>query len=150
MMKKDKGIALIVLIIIIVIIGIIIWTGIQYAKRYIKNQEIEDIKEKMLAIQSIITNINNKHIVDEENNLLIGTKIELDNNSSEYSISVELKKVLLSMEEANLYILNQEELENHGIKDIHISNTEFYIVDYNSGEVFYSLGINGKYKLSEM
>lgn len=149
-MKKDKGIALIVLIIIIVIIGIIIWTGIQYAKRYIKNQEIEDIKEKMLAIQSIITNINNKHIVDEENNLLIGTKIELDNNSSEYSISVELKEVLSSMEEANLYILNQEELENYGIKDIHISNTEFYIVDYNSGEVFYSLGINGKYKLSEM
>lgn len=149
-MKNEKGIALIVLIIIIAIIGIIIWTGIQHAKIYIENQKIEDIKEKMLAIQSIITNINNKHIVDEENNLLIGTKIELDNNLTEYDISIELKEVLLSMEEANLYILNQEELESHGIKNINISNTEFYVVDYNSGEVFYSLGINGKYKLSEM
>lgn len=149
-MKNEKGIALIVLIIIIAIIGIIIWTGIQHAKIYIENQKIEDIKEKMLAIQSIITNINNKHIVDEENNLLIGTKIELDNNLTEYNISVELKEVLLSMEEANLYILNKEELESHGIKNINISNTEFYVVDYNSGEVFYSLGINGKYKLSEM
>ena len=62
----------------------------------------------------------------------------------------ELKNALLSIENSNLYILSQEELNNEGIKDVSINNNEFYVVDYNSGEVFYSLGINGKYKLSEI
>ena len=113
-------------------------------------QRIEDIKAAMLSIQGVVTNINNKHTVDEQTNALIGSKLDLENNTTGYNITEELKNSLLSVENTNLYILSQEELNTHGIKDITINNNEFYVVDYNSGEIFYSLGINGKYKLSEM
>jgi len=149
-MKEEKGITLVTLVVIVVAVGIVIYTGLQYAQKYMNNQEIEDIKANMLAIQGVITNIKNKHTVDEENNILEGVKLDIENNKTEYKITEELKKALSSIENAELYILNGEELKKHGIKDVTISNTEFYVVNYNSGEVFYSLGINGKYKLSEI
>jgi len=103
----------------------------------------------MLTIQGKITNIQNKHIVDESNSLK-GTKIDLENNQTEYNINEELKKSLLTIENPELYILNEDELNELGVKDIVINDTEFYVVEYNTKEVFYSLGVNGKYKLSEM
>lgn len=149
-MKKENGITLVALIIIIIIVGIVIFAGLQYAKNYSEKQEIEDIKANMLAIQSVITHINNKNTVDEENNALKGVKLELENNVTEYEITDELKQSLLSIEEANLYILNQDELKELGVKEVTVNNKEFYVVDYNSGEIFYSLGVNGEYKLSEI
>lgn len=149
-MRRQEGITLIALVIIIIVVGIVIFAGLKYAKNYVENQEVEDIKASMLAIQGVITNVNNKHTVDEENNSLLGVKLELENNETGYNISEELKGILSSIENANLYILNQEELNNLGVKDVEITNSKFYVVDYNSGEIFYSLGIDGKYKLSEI
>lgn len=149
-MEKQRGITLIALVIILVVVGIVIYSGIQYVQKYKNTQEIEDIKANMLAIQGVITSINNKHIVDEENNALEGLKLDLENNTTEYNITEKFKEELSKLEEADLYILNKETLEKHSINDVNISNKEFYVVDYNSGEVYYSLGINGKYKLSEI
>lgn len=148
-MKSQKGIALIALILAIIVIGIVVFIGFKYANNYIENEEKEDIKTTMLTIQGKITNIQNKHIVDESNSLK-GTKIDLENNSTVYNINEELKKALLTIENPELYILNETELNELGIKDIKINDTEFYVVEYNTKEVFYSLGVNGKYKLSEM
>ena len=75
-MKSQKGITIISLVLIIMVIGIITFAGLNYANHYIENQEKEDIKTTMLTIQGVITNIKNKHIVDE-NNSLKGTKIDL-------------------------------------------------------------------------
>lgn len=149
-MRNSKGVTLIVMVLAIVIIAIIIFVGLQHVNNYIAQQRIEDIKATMLSIQGVVTNINNKHTVDEQTNALIGSKLDLENNTTGYNITEKLKNSLLSVENTNLYILSQEELNTHGIKDITINNNEFYVVDYNSGEIFYSLGINGKYKLSEM
>ena len=146
-MKKEKGLTIIALVIIIVAVGIIIFAGLQYAEKYINKQEVEDTKATMLAIQTVITNIQNKHIVDEENNLLEGVNLDLENNTTGYNISEKLKESLQTQENANLYILNKEELQEHGINDVEINETKFFIVDYNSGEIFYSLGVDGKYKL---
>lgn len=149
-MKKEKGMSLIVLILLIVLVGIIIITGMQYLKKYAENQEKADIKATMLSIQGIITNVKNKNKVDEENNLLEGTKIEIEDNQTQYQINDDLKNILLELEEPELYVLNFEELQTHGINNIKITETEFYIIDYKTNEVYYSLGIDGKYKLSEM
>ncbi len=148
-MKSQKGIALVALVLVIVVIGIVVFIGFKYANNYIKNEEKEDIKSTMLTIQGKITNIQNKHIVDESNSLR-GTKIDLENNQTEYNINEELKKSLLTIENPELYILNEDELNELGVKNIVINDTEFYVVEYNTKEVFYSLGVNGKYKLSEM
>lgn len=148
-MKSQRGIALVALILVIIVIGIVVFIGFKYANNYIENEEKEDIKTTMLTIQGKITNIQNKHIVDESNSLN-GTKIDLENNQTEYNINEELKKSLLTIENPELYILNEDELNELGVKDIVINDTEFYVVEYNTKEVFYSLGVNGKYKLSEM
>ena len=148
-MKNQRGIALVALILVIIVIGIVVFIGFKYANNYIENEEKEDIKTTMLTIQGKITNIQNKHIVDESNSLK-GTKIDLENNQTEYNINEELKKSLLTIENPELYILNEDELNELGDKDIVINDTEFYVVEYNTKEVFYSLGVNGKYKLSEM
>jgi Tfp pilus assembly protein PilE len=148
-MKSQRGIALVALILVIIVIGIVVFIGFKYANNYIENEEKEDIKTTMLTIQGKITNIQNKHIVDESNSLK-GTKIDLENNQTEYNINEELKKSLLTIENPELYILNEDELNELGVKDIVINDTEFYVVEYNTKEVFYSLGVNGKYKLSEM
>lgn len=148
-MKEEKGIALIVLILMILIIGVIIFIGIKYAGEYISNEKKTDIKSTMLSIQSVATNKRNRHTVDEENNPLVGTKLDLE-NTGEYIISPEFKEVLSSIENAEMYILNQDELSDLGLKNIEINNENFFVVDYNTEEIFYSLGIDGKYKLSEM
>lgn len=149
-MRNEKGIALIGLLLVVIIITIVIFFGMRYLKEYVNNQKNEDIKANMLAIQTVITNVKNKHTVDETNNILVGTKLDLENNETEYTISDEFKNVLLSLENAELYILNTEELNNLGVKNIEVNNTDFYVVDYNSEEILYSLGVNGVYKLSEM
>lgn len=149
-MKNEKGIALIGLVILVMITAVILFAGTKYLKEYANNQKNEDIKANMLAIQTVITNVKNKHTVDETNNILVGTKLNLENNETGYTISEEFKNVLLSIENAELYILNTEELNNLGVKNIEINNTAFYVVDYNSEEILYSLGVNGVYKLSEM
>lgn len=149
-MKNEKGIALIGLVIVVLLTAVALFAGTNYLKEYVNNQKNEDIKANMLAIQTVITNVKNKHTVDETNNILVGTKLDLENNETEYTISEEFKNVLLSLENAELYILNTEELNNLGVKNIEINNTAFYVVDYNSEEILYSLGVNGVYKLSEM
>lgn len=149
-MRNEKGIALIGLLLVVIIITIVIFFGMRYLKEYVNNQKNEDIKANMLAIQTVITNVKNKHTVDETNNILVGSKLDLENNETGYTISEEFRNVLLSIENAELYILNTEELNNLGVKNIEINNTAFYVVDYNSEEILYSLGVNGVYKLSEM
>jgi type II secretory pathway pseudopilin PulG len=149
-MKQSKGIALIGLILVVVIILIVVLWGLKYAKGYLNNQQKEDTKATMLAIQTVITNVKNKHIVDEKENSLIGVKLDLENNETEYKITEDLKNVLSTMENAELYILNKEELNNLGVKNVEVNDTEFYIVDYNSEDIVYSLGVEGKYKLSDM
>ena len=149
-MKKAEGITIIALTIIVIVMTIVIVASLKYVKQYMEQQRIEDIKSSMLAIQSVITNIKNKNTVDKENNSLVGTKLDLENNETEYQITEKLKNELSTEESTELYILNKEELNNLGVKNVEINNTEFYIVDYNSEEIYYSLGINGKYKLSDM
>ena len=149
-MKKADGITIIALTIIVIVMTIVIVASLKYVKQYMEQQRIEDIKSSMLAIQSVITNIKNKNTVDKENNSLVGTKLDLENNDTEYQITEKLKNELSTEESTELYILNKEELNNLGVKNVEINNTEFYIVDYNSEEIYYSLGINGKYKLSDM
>ena len=132
----------------------------------------------MLAIQTVTTNIKNKHLVDKENNSLVGEKLDLKNvsnidkkedinenkigqgqseeieeiesNDKKYILSEELKTKLSNIENSELYILSQEDLESHGIKNTKVDNTSFFIVDYNTEEIYYSLGIEGTYSLSEL
>ena len=177
-MKSEKGLTMIALIIIVLIVTILAIIVVKYTKEYIRKEKNEDIKNYMLLIQGKITEIANKHEVSEENNLigipLYSSKEDSDNdednnekveeeneddndetiktiqNDIEYKIPDELKTYFEKLEDANLYILTQEDLNNLSINGVTVNYDEFYIVDYNSGDVFYSKGLDGKYSLLEI
>ena len=149
-MKQEKGLSLIALIIIVVIVAVIVVIGIKNAKGYIEKEKKEDIKTTMLQIQAKITEIDNKHTVDEETNSLVGEELDLGNAELEYNISNDLRHVLEHLDKPELYILTQENIDNMSIKNVKVDRDTFYIVDYNTDDVFYSLGINGVYSLLEM
>lgn len=148
-MKSEKGIAFILLIFIVVILIIAAFLGIKFIKERADKENVDNIKSHMLSIQALAKNVKNKNTVNEEN-ALIGLKLELENNETGYEISDKLKEELEKIESADLYIFTQEEVNNNGLSKIEINNAEFYIVDYNANEVYYSLGINGNYSLTSI
>lgn len=146
-MKSEKGIAFIILIFLVVILIIAAFFGVKFIKERADKENIDNIKSHMLSIQALAKNVKNKNTVNAENPLL-GIKLDLANNETEYQISEELKSELEKIENADLYIITQDDVNNNGLSQIKINNQEFYIVDYNAGEVYYSMGINGKYSLT--
>lgn len=149
-LKSERGASLILLIVIVVILAAVAFWGIKQIKNKVDEESIEDIKSHMLSIQALAKNIQNKHTVNETENALIGKILNIDNNDTGYEVSEQLKENLRKIENANLYIFTQEDINNNGLSQIKIDNKEFYIVDYNSGEVYYSEGIDGKYSLAEI
>lgn len=149
-MKSDKGVSLILLIFVVVILVIVASWGIKNIKQKLKKENLEDLSAQMLSVQALAKNVQHKHEMDAEANALIGVKLNLENNDTGYEVSDKLKEELAKIEGADLYILTQEDMNNNKLSQIKINNIEFYIVDYNSGEVYYSLGIDGQYALTKV
>jgi len=146
-LKNQKGITIIALIITIILMIILVSVSIQFGGEAIEKSKEEDIKNNMLLIQGKSKIIKDKHTYDEENSSLVGIPIS---EATSYTISSELQTKINSNATAQSYILTQEDLNNNGLGNIKISDTMFYVIDYDTCEVYYSLGINGKYALSEM
>ena len=73
--------------------------------------------------------------------------------ASNYNMS-NLQNILNNLEDtSNLYIWEQVAMNNNNI-DVTITTEDFFVIDYSTGEVYYSLGYtyeeNTYYSLSEM
>ena len=146
-LNNQKGITIIALIITVIIMAILVTVSIRVGTDAIDKSKQEDIKSNMLLIQGKSKIIKDKHTYDEANSGLVGTPI---GEATSYVISSELQNKINSNANAQAYVFNAEDLSNNGLGNIKISSTEFYVVDYDTCEVYYSLGIDGKYSLSEM
>lgn len=148
-MKKEKGITLVSLIIAIVVMLILAVVSVHYGTQLIDQSKKEDIKTSMLLIKSKTKIIKEKKDFGDVEEL---TGISLDSNS-EYTVSEELQNKLNAVENSSLYILNSEHLSSMGITE-ETTAEEFFIVDYNNNEIYYSLGYkegdNTLYSLSEL
>lgn len=147
-MQKQNGITIVALIVTVIIMLILVGVSIKFGTEEIEKSKIEDIKSNMLLIQGRSKIIKDKHKYDEENSKLEGIKIS--EATADYTINSSLQTKLNEILEGDFYILRQEDLNNNGLSSIKVSKTEFYIVDYNTCEIYYSLGVNGKYALSEI
>lgn len=147
-MKSEKGMNLIGVIFIICILIVAGFFGYKAAKSFVETNKQEDIKTNMISIQSKIKIIKDKHKVSEENALL-GIKLE---GNTTFNINEQLKNALEErrVETTNYYILTQEDLNNQKLQNIKINNDEFYVVDYDTCEVFYSKGEDWGYSLEKM
>lgn len=138
-LNNQKGITIISLILAVILMLILVGVSIRFGTEAVDKSIEEDIKNNMLLIQGKCKIIKDKN--DFESTGLLGIPA---NEASGYKIEFDLPN------KKNAYILTQEDLNNNGLGNIITSNTEFYVVDYDTCEVYYSLGINGKYALSEM
>lgn len=145
---KQEGITLIALVITIIIMLILVTVGYTISRDAIDRTRLEDIKTNMLLIQAKSKTIYERYSFKEIEELA-GVEI----NQGNYIISADLSSQLNSPR-GQYYIWEQEDLNNNGLGTIKVSNTEFYIIDYTTGEVFYSLGYTQDdttyYRLSEL
>lgn len=129
---------LLLILLIFLTIGFAIYIGM---KGY-KDKDLNDVSTNLLQIQAKIKNIKEKTIVEENNNLLIGESVPEDL----------LQR--FNLENINeIRLLTKTDLEMLGLSSI--DEDRKYIVNYNSGEVYYIDGFKTKegeiyYSLSEM
>ena len=153
-MESQRGISHIVLSIIVIVIALIIFTGVYFLIKYLQLKNIDSYQTNMLQIQGKVTIIAQEATMHDKEELLIGRKVE-DKQEIEKIKSL-LEDGIISKDEENFskyYIIDGIELEEMKLENINIGNG-FYIVNYDTGEVIYSDGIeyegNIYYKLSEL
>ena len=74
-MKQKKGTGFSKLIVLIIIISSVVFIGVKYIKKEIKNEYIKNVQADLLLIQAKIEIVKGKYSVDKENNSLKGYQL---------------------------------------------------------------------------
>lgn len=148
--KSNKGITIVALIITIIVMLILATVTIEFGSKEIEIAKLEDIKTTMLLIKGRAQIAADKDSFGESYDNTGMIKLA---EASEYDVS-NLQTILNSLEDtSNLYIWEQTAMDNNNIQ-VTITNTDFFVIDYLTGEVYYSLGYtyegNTYYSLTEM
>ena len=132
-LRQTNGITIIALIITIIVMLILVTVGIEYGTQEIEKAKLEDLKTTMLLIKGRAQIVADKEDFGESYNNEGMIKVT-DEAASKYNMSN-----LQDLDQTNLYIWEQIAMDNNNI-DVTITTTEFYVIDYNTREVYYSLG----------
>ena len=151
-MKKtnNKGITIIALIITIVVTLILLTITLEYGGEQLEKSKVEDLKTTMLLIKGKAQIVVDKESFGETYNNE-GMLAYEDGGTYTANIPSDLGETLTSTE--NLYIWEQTAMNNNNI-ETEITNTKFFIINYETMDIYYSEGItlNGEtyYSLSEL
>lgn len=146
--KDNKGITIIALIITVIVMLILVTITVRYGTDEIKKAKLEDLKSTMLIIKGRAQIIIDKESFGETYNNEGMIKIT-DEAALKYNIPDNLK----DLDQTNLYIWEQTAMDNNSI-DVTINDTDFFIIDYSTREIYYSIGYtdgeNTYYSLTDM
>ena len=147
---NNKGITIIALIITIIIMLILATVTIQFGTGQVERAKLEDIKTTMLLIKGRAQIVADKEEFGEAYDNTGMLKLD---EATDYDRS-NLQSIFNSLEDtSNLYIWEQTAMDNNSI-DVEITNEDFFVIDYSTGEVYYSLGYtyegNTYYTLTDM
>ena len=106
---------------------------LNYGTGEVEKAKLEDLKITMLLIQGRAKIVIDKEQFGEEYDKIGMTKVS---DATEYDMSN-----LQNLDTTNLYIWEQEAMDNNDI-DVEITTKDFFVIDYQTGEVYYSLGYN--------
>lgn len=129
--KSSKGITLIALVITIIIMLILATITLNYGTGEVEKAKLEDLKISMLLIQGRARIVIDKEQFGEEYDNTGMIKVS---DATNYDMSN-----LQNLDTTNLYIWEQEAMDNNDI-DVEITTEDFFVIDYQTGEVYYSLG----------
>ncbi|MGN1301908.1 MAG: hypothetical protein ACI4U9_05265 [Clostridia bacterium] len=149
-LKQTKGITIVALIITIIIMLILASVTIQFGVGEVQRAKLEDIKTTMLLIKGRAQIVADKEEFGESYDNTGMIKVA---DASGYDLSL-LQPTLNELEDtSNLYIWEQTAMDNNNI-DVEITTKDFFVIDYFTGEVYYSLGYtyegNTYYSLTQM
>ena len=152
-LSGQKGITLIALVITIILMMILIGIGIEYGGDAINKAKLEDRKTDMISIKTRAKIIAEQYNFQDIENL-VGTKYTEDTDFNKQSADNAFSG-FTEEEKDNLYIWTQEDLNNEGLNTIEVYSDSYYIVYYNledtnSCEIYFSMGVDGKYSLTEL
>lgn len=152
-MKKIDGMGHITLFICIVIIIVIGALAINFIIKEANKRNTENLTTNMLLVQGKIKVIAQENEMNDEENGLLGRKVQ-DNLEDEKIKKLLENKIVNSEDETfeNCYIIDSEILREIKLDDN--LNGEYYIVNYKTYEIIYSKGIEIEgqmhYSLSEL
>lgn len=151
---NQKGITLVALVITVILMLILVVVGYTFSREAIDKTRLEDIKTNMLLIQGKAKTIYERYSFKEIEELPGVEYTKGSNSAGTYNIENGLKINISEKDEGIYYIWETEDLSKYGLGSINVDNEEFYIIDYETGEVFYSLGytVDGTtyYSLTEL
>lgn len=139
-MKNNKGITIIALIITIVITLILATIVIEYGTEEIDKAKIEDLKATMLLIKGRAQIAVDKDEFGEEYDK---TGMLAYAEAADYTSNIQSNLATMLTDTSNLYIWAQEAMDSNNI-NVKITNEDFYIIDYTTLEIYYSLGYEVK------
>ena len=143
MRDGEYGRSAIKLIFTIFILAVVI-TGIVFvAERLWKDNSVKDIETDLLYIKAKCKVIRDKHIIDENEQLL-------GENITEYTESEEVNEIVSKTDK--WYKLRQEDLEAIGLGNLKAEDG--YLVNYEEEDIIYAKGIERNkqiyYRLSDL
>lgn len=147
--KSNSGITIITLIVTIIIMVMLAAFTIEFGKGEVERTKLEDLKTTMLLIKGRAQIVVDKESFGEDYDNT--GMVELA-NAVGYNTS-NLQNIFNDIDTSNLYIWEQIAMDNNNIQ-VTITKTDFFVIDYSTGEIYYSLGYtyegNTYYSLTEM
>lgn len=149
-MKEKNGITIVALIITVIIMLILASVTIQFGAGEVQRAKLEDIKTTMLLIKGRAQIVVDK---EEFGEAYDNTGMIKLSDATGYDLTLLQPTLNELTETSNLYIWEQTAMDNNNI-DVEITTEDFFVIDYSTGEVYYSLGYtyegNTYYSLSQM
>lgn len=137
-MKTERGMGIISIIILIIIIIAIIIASYHFFENKVNNSQIVNIKANMLLIQGKCKILEETSKVNKNEECLKGKK--LSEMSEDNIISEFLNKNIIDSNKLDkYYALSNEDLSNMNL-DVENEENSYYIVNYESNEVFITSG----------
>lgn len=147
---NNKGITIVALIITIIVMLILATVTVEIGTEQIQSAKFQDLKTTMLLIKGRAQIIADKEAFGESYD---NTGMVILTDATGYDLSLVQDSLDKLEDKTKLYIWEQTAMDNNNI-DVTITNEDFFVIDYATGEVYYSLGFtfeeNTYYSLTEM
>ena len=153
-MKKSGIAGYIRLLIAIIVIIIVTITGFKHINKIFKNEDVKNFESDLLLVQAKVELIKGNNIMDKDKNPLRG--IQVSQLPEEINIQDVFNKGLITEEEKEkYYFLDEEALNQIGLKSFYKKYEGKFIVNYDTYEVIYTKGYQNEnglyvYKVSEL
>lgn len=139
-MKSEKGMTLVATVAFVIVITALVFAVVYYARIEIAKSNLEDLKTDILLVQAKVKTISGEYILQKDEELLKGTKIEDMKDDPAIKQVIEKEEINIDEEGKKYYVLNKENLQELNLENVKLEENNYYIVEYTAYDVYYTKG----------